>query len=361
MKAHGLTGTPVLAPPSGYFDPALLSQVSKDTLLVLTDTGRLANPPLSRLPSGQELVLTDERSGTGGPAPTAAQDPLALRQRILSEAALEVEKGDAPTRPIVVNIPVGWDPGPHWRQAGFFEGLVTPWIRLAPMPRGPLATYEGQLTYGRTQLEQEIGSTNVAATRTLSRTSQVLEDLLANQNDATDRLTGAALQASSYSAHPTLQLAAELVLALDATTRETMDRVQVTGTDFVTLSGGSGTLTVTLVNGLEQPITVGLNARTDSPEVKVEPPEPVSMQPGQRTTLRLQVASGVGVHEVTLFPVTTEGAQTGTPLTFSLRTSEVGRLIWYILFAGGGLLAVMIVRRIAQRIRSHQWRTDEAK
>ena len=41
------------------------------------------------------------------------------------------------------------------------------------------------------------------------------------------------------------------------TTREQMERVQVTGTDFVTLSGGSGSLTVTLVNGLEQPITVG--------------------------------------------------------------------------------------------------------
>ena len=30
-----------------------------------------------------------------------------------------------------------------------------------------------------------------------------------------------------------------------------MDRVQVTGTDFVTLSGGSGPSTVTLVNGLD--------------------------------------------------------------------------------------------------------------
>ena len=70
-----------------------------------------------------------------------------------------------------------------------------------------------------------------------------------------------------------------------------MDRVEVTGTDFVTLSGGSGSLTVTLVNGLQQPITVGLRARADSPDVKVEIPEPVSMQAGQRTTLRLQVTS----------------------------------------------------------------------
>ena len=110
------------------------------------------------------------------------------------------------------------------------------------------------------------------------------------------------------------------------------------------------------MNGLEQPITVGLRARTDSPAVEVEAPEPVNMQPGERTTLRLQVTSGVGVHDVTLHPVTAEGEKAGTPFTFSLRTSQVGRLIWYIIIAGAALLAVMIVRRIALRVRNHRWR-----
>ena len=61
----------------------------------------------------------------------------------------------------------------------------------------------------------------------------------------------------------------------------------MTGTDFVTLSGGSGTLTVTLVNGLAQPIDVGLRTRTDDPSVRVESSDPVELGPGQRTTLRL--------------------------------------------------------------------------
>jgi hypothetical protein len=160
----------------------------------------------------------------------------------------------------------------------------------------------------------------------------------------------------SLSARPTPRLAATQVLELDATTRVQMERVQVTGTDFVTLSGGSGSLTVTLVNGLKQPIAVGLRASSDSPRVKVATPEPVSMQPGQRTTLRLKVTSGTGVHDVTLTPVTTSGEATGTPLTFSLRTSTVGRLIWYILAAGGTLLVVMIARRIVLRVRGKQWR-----
>ena len=71
------------------------------------------------------------------------------------------------------------------------------------------------------------------------------------------------------------------------------------------------------------------------------------------------MSSGVGVHEVTLSPVTTQGEYAGSALTFGLRTSQVGRLIWYIIIAGGVLLAVMIVRRIVLRIRLNRWRVEE--
>ncbi len=361
MQAWGLDGRPVVAPRSGYFDPEVLSAVPKDSLLLLTDRGRLQTPTLSDLPSGHQLLMSDERAVSGGPAPTAARDPLALRQRVLSEAALEATKGDEPPRPVVLNLPARWNPGPHWRDADFFGGLQTQWLRISPLPdSNTIPTYDGELAYDRAEQAKELGSANVDATRTLTHTSGVLGNLLANENTVTDRLTGAALQASALSARPTPRLAATQVLELDATTRVQMERVQVTGTDFVTLSGGSGSLTVTLVNGLKQPITVGLRARTDSSRVEVETPDPVNMQPGQRTTLRLQVTSSIGVHDVTLFPVTTSGEATGTPLTFNLRTSQVGRLIWYILAAGGTLLVVMIVRRIVLRLRGQQWRRGES-
>ena len=359
MKAHSLTGAPAVAPPQGYFDPDLLPRVSRGSTVVLSDHGNLEEPPLSRLETGQTLVLTDARSLMGGPSPNAPRSALAMRQRILSEAALEVTKGDGPVRPLVVNLPPKWNPGANWRDADFFGGLRVPWLSLVPIPREASEAFHGDLPYGKAQLAEEIRTSNVAATRALVRTSNVLGNLLANDNDVTDRLTGAALQASSYSAAPTLELAADQVRALDGATRAQMGRVQVTGTDFVTLSGGSGALTVTMVNGLDQPITVGLRARTDSPDVKVTTPDPVSMQARQRTTVRLQVKSGVGVHEVTLSPITTEGEKVGTPLTFSMRTSQVGRLIWYIIIAGGLLLAVMIVRRIILRIRLNRWRVEQ--
>ncbi len=190
MKAHSLTGAPAVAPPQGYFDPDLLARVSRASTVVLSDHGNLDEPPLSRLETGQNLVLTDARSLMGGPSPNAPRSALAMRQRILSEAALEVTKGDGPTRPLVVNLPPKWNPGANWRDADFFGGLRVPWLRLVPIPRDASQTFKGDLPYGKTQQAQEIRTSNVAATRALVRTSNVLAHLLANDNDVTDRLTG---------------------------------------------------------------------------------------------------------------------------------------------------------------------------
>ena len=58
-------------------------------------------------------------------------------------------------------------------------------------------------------------------------------------------------------------------------------------------------------------------------------------------SLSIRLTSAIGVHQVTIHPVTTQGEETGTPLTFSLRTSNVGKLIWYIIIAGGTLLVAL--------------------
>ena len=166
----------------------------------------------------------------------------------------------------------------------------------------------------------------------------------------------------SYSARRLPRLNVERADALAAAARGELSRVRVTGTELVSLSSGSGDITVTLVNDLDQPVTVGLRAETDA-EVQVDTGEPVELGPGQRSTQRLPVRSADGVHEVTLHPVTSEGVQVGEPFEFSLRTSEVGRFIWVVIAAGGALLAVMIARRIVLRLRSRSWRdrpTDPA-
>ncbi|SDS88034.1 hypothetical protein SAMN04488570_2934 [Nocardioides scoriae] len=353
MGARDLEGPLVVAPPSGFFDSDLLGRLPSDAELLLGDNAELDAPVASRTVEGQRLTLTDARASSGGPAPTSPTDPLALRQRLLSETALEAGSGADP-RPVVLALPERWDPGARWREADFFGGLDVPWLRLAPLPRGE-TTYDAALPYPRSEEDDEIRATSIDVARGLVGAALVLDGMLANDNDVLDRLLGASLQSVSYAARSARGATAAQAIAMrDAAQRE-IDRVAVTGTDFVTLSSGAGEVTVTLVNGLEQPVTVGLRAATDG-EVSVETPDPVDLGPGQRYTMRLPVRSPEGVHSVTLQPVTLSGADAGQAFTFALRTSQVGIFIWVVIAAGGLLLAVMIARRIVLRVREHRWR-----
>ncbi len=356
LQARDLVGTDAVAPPDGFFDPELLDGLDGFGVVLLSDQGQLDQPVASRLPGGQDLVLSDARASAGGPGPTRPHGTLALRQRLLAEASLELTSPSP--RPVVLTLPPRWDPGGHWRAARLFETLrSTRWVRLTPLPHDPSTTFSGQLPYSRTQQSTELGERNISSTRRLERTGHVVEHLLTGDTTVPDRLAGVAFGAISWFARARPRAAAAHVDSVNSAVRSRLDKVVIVGTDFVLLSGGSGTLTVALVNGLNQPIRVGVEADADT-SVRLRIPDAVEIGPGQRSTMRIAVSSKAGVHEVTLRPVTVRGEPAGRNFTFNMRTSQVSQLIWFILAAGIGLLAVMIVRRIILRIRHHRWRSD---
>jgi hypothetical protein len=358
FKRLGITAIPTVAPATGWLDDSALGSIAADTMILVSDHAAPRTRTHWRTPEQQDLVFTDQQVAAGGPGPTDPLDALALRQRIIADAALRAQGGS--TSPMVVELPDNWDPGGHWQAADFFEGLDVPWLDLVSLDRAPAdttPTFDAGLGYSAGERRAEIGPANVSAARTLVTTASVMGRLLRSTNDVQHALTGIALEAVSYHARRDPVNARNQVLAVNATMRGRLEQVSVIGTDFVTLSGGSGTLTVTLVNQLDQPITVGIEPRASGTGVHIEAPRPLDMAPGQRMVLRLHAsASSIGVHQVTLTPVTSDGAELGTPLTFSLRTSQVGKLIWGILVGGGGLLVVMILRRIRRGLREHRWR-----
>lgn len=363
----GVASVPAVAPANGWLDDTLLGQLG-DALLLVSDHSAPRTRTQWKTTQGQDLVFSDEQAASGGPGPTERLDALALRQRIISDAALRTGQAG----PLVVLLPHNWDPGPAWQLADFFAGLEQPWLDLVALDRAPSPSpvdtpgrssdpgtpvFDAPLGYPAAQDALELPQANVDATRSLLRTTDALDQLLRSTNDIAHDLAGIAFNAVSLHARVDRPRARGQVLATNSTMLARLDDVEVLGTDFVTLSGGSGTLAVTVVNGLDQPITVGVEARTAAAGVQIESTAPFEMAPGQRTVLRLKAeASGVGVNQVVLSSVTTEGTAVGSPLIFSLRTSQVGNLIWAILGAGALLLVVMIARRIRRGLREHRWR-----
>lgn len=352
FRDFGITDSPVVAPADGVINRAGLRQIRPEDIVMLSDRGQDLDGSEWLTRNGHELVFTDARAGSGGPGPTPPFDALALRQRIAAASALRAlhhERG-----PMVVVLPSGWDPGTEWRKAHFFSVLGgLPWLQLASVtPDGTVPTWTHRLPYPRSAAHQRINRRTMTAARHLTSTGETLSEVLATSNDVSARVTGAALGGVSYHARDAQHVARQQLSELDRTLRASLAKISVAGTDFVTLSGGSGVVIVSLVNGLQVPVTVGLQARSDSPGVRIDTPKPAQVGAGQRTTVRLGASSrAVGVHQISLTPISETGRHLGTPLVFTLRTSDVGRWIWVVLGGGGALLAFAIARRLVHRIR----------
>lgn len=353
FREFGITDSPAVAPVDGVINKAGLRRINPDDIVMLSDRGQDLSGSEWLTGNGHELIFTDARAESGGPRPTPPYDALALRQRIAAASALRALHHDR--GPMVVVLPSGWDPGTAWRKAHFFAGLGDlPWLRLSSItPDGTVPTYPARLPYPKAAARHRIHQRNMSVSQHLVATGRTMARVLATDNDVPQRVTGAALAGVSYHARDAQKVARQQVSQLNQTLHDTLAKISVAGTDFVTLSGGSGSLTVSLVNGLQVPVTVGLDASSDSPGVRIDTPKPVQVAAGQRTTVRLAASSrAVGVHQITVTPVSETGQRVGTPLVFSLRTSDVGRWIWVVLGAGGALLAFAIARRLVLRVRA---------
>jgi hypothetical protein len=65
-------------------------------------------------------------------------------------------------------------------------------------------------------------------------------------------------------------------------------------------------------------------------------------------------AASIGVHNVTLVATTTEGSALGSSDQFTVRSSNIGTVIWVVMGGGAALLAVAIVVRLVRRVRAYR-------
>jgi cytochrome oxidase assembly protein ShyY1 len=131
-----------------------------------------------------------------------------------------------------------------------------------------------------------------------------------------------------------------------------MQAVRIEGPSFVMMSGEDGPIQVTVVNGLDQTVRVGIAAQTRSSGLKIKQHDDVTLGPGRRTAIRLEATSqDIGVHAVTLVATDSEGTPLGSLTQVSVRTSRVSTVIWVIMAAGGVLLFLAIGVRLYRRVR----------
>lgn len=350
MLERKITSSPGVAPDNGYLDPHATKTLDPDVTALLGDHGVPSGPPVQSV-GNRHYVYADSDTSSGGPGPGGAFTSVNVRQRILSDAALATIDHDR--RPMIVTLPPSWNPT---SVRSFVGGLTQPWLQFVPLPT-PVNEPDRSTTFPDTARHQEIGPGVAHAARALVRSQGLLDQLLTPYQTQERVLLSAAGSTASYAAHLHPHRYRRRARATNTRIRRLLQAVKVVGTQFVTLSGGSGTLTVSLVNGLSQAIHVKLIPQTHDGKVSISKVPGTTLGAGQRTTIRLHASAGqVGLHQVTLTAATKHGRPVGTPLVFSMRTSQLGRFFWAVLVVGGVILAFMILRRIFRRVRTHRWR-----
>lgn len=361
LDAAEINSTPVVAPPSGYLPSRAFTAVEGDTPVLLSDRAVPgASGSVVPGPGGTDIVLTDTEAGSGGPGPNPRGSVLAMRQRILADAALHALSGSVD--PLVVTLPRRWNPGADWERADFFGGLDVPWLSRTDVPAvvtGASSTVtDAEPRYPRRLRRQQLPLANLAATRGLVRAGEVFAELLTRNDAVAVELAKTAMLASSYSARSRPDAAAARAREATLLVRRTMERVEVEGPPFVMMSGGTGPLAVTVVNNLDEPVTIELEAQTGGDDLTINTPEPLTLGPGQRSPVRMRAeSSSIGVHPVTIRVTTVSGEPVGSRTEFNVRTSNVGDVIWVIMGIGGAILALAIVVRLVRRVRSRHDQT----
>ena len=347
---------PGISSPLGYLDQQAIAMASPDETLLLTDlevgTGRDGTAPTLVSVDGRTVVVASSGAAQGGPGPGRRLSTVSLRQRILSEAAVRLLQ-DEP-QPLVVVLPPGWSPDDP---DALLPPLDTTWVDLdtvadAVAGLDPTEVDPAGLRYPASQEAAELGPAMVRATEDQVAAGQVLEEVLSLNDRVGDVLAGEALAAASYTTRPLRTTARAAAEAATAQVRGLLEQVRVTTPPGVTLSSASGRLPVTVVNDLDQPVTVRLDAQSDIP-MSLTVPDEIPVGAGGRASVLLEATTrSQGVHNVSLLVTSPSGEPLGARAELPIRSAQVSKVIWLIMGSGAALLFGAIGVRLFRRVRA---------
>ncbi len=356
MGVLGLPSQPAVAPVGDVLSPEALTATPPGTIVLLGDNA-FASPPST--PGsvvrvlGHEVVVTSTGAEAGGPGPTDAHDPLALRQRLLSEAALRLTNGD--TAPLVVTLPTVW----RGEDAeSFFTDLEQSWLDLVPVSEvaagAAVDLPDSSIVYSDTDRQAELDAAHFAAATRANEDATLLEQVLALQTTIEDQVRDETLVTLSEQhrerPRPSLVAANRVEQRLE----DDLGRIKIEAPTAVTLSSDSGKLGATLVNGLDQPVEVRVEASTDG-QLTLKGDGTRTLGPFARSVLRYEASTTQGgVHNVRLTVTSLDGVPLGSSDELPIRAARVSALIWIAMALGALVLFGMIGYRLPGQIRQRR-------
>lgn len=347
-----LPTSPAVSSPSGYIDADGIRLADPDTTVLVTDRMFRSKAPAVARTEGRTLVVTSSGAAAGGPGPTERMDPLALRQRILAEAAVRLLTPGR--KPLVVTLPSTWSPE---SVTGFFEGLDVDWLDLTSV--SSIARRAGQdvpverLQYPDRQRRLELDAAMFTAAGDLVQAGETLQNLLTRNDQVAATVRDEALTDTSYPSRLQAETARASAEQSRAWIESRLGSVRIDAPKAVILSSGSGRFAATITNPLDQPVSVKLRAIADTPLRLSVPRDPIEVgADSKRTVLINASSSGVGIRTVTLSLTDLDDVPLGSYDDLPIRSNRVSNVIWLIIGTGVALLFGAILVRLVRRVRT---------
>lgn len=347
-----VSSTPAVSSPTGYLPASVFDLVEDGTTAILSDQA-LDDPDASGVAriAGRRVLLAATATAQGGPGPEDRFGEIAMRQRILADAALRLLFEDR--APLVVVMPGDWRPDDP---AKFWSGTDHDWLSLRDVDELGRArrASTGDLVYPVDEGLRELDEGSFAAAEGLIRAGQTLEGVLTDNDRVAEQTLDEALTAISYHDRDrALEVTADTVGATTWITNR-LGNIRIRAPKGVTLSSANGSFAATLSNRLRHPVTVTVEAVSQG-DVTVEQPAAVELPARGRQSVVFEASAATpGVHYVRLQVTDADGTPLGATQRVPIRSAQVSRVIWVILGVGVGLLFTAIAVRVVRRVRSER-------
>ncbi|HEU4674713.1 MAG TPA: DUF6049 family protein [Motilibacteraceae bacterium] len=379
----------VAAPPGGFASQAELEALrAAGSDAVLLD-GRALPSTSPGTPTGRATVTVG-----GAAEPVALWDPtlsqlvstapsgpggeLLARQRFLAETEMVTAESPGVQRTVVIAPPHDWDVDPQRAAQLLSLTASAPWLTLVtlsealavPPPdvdRGPLVTAppppagddEGagpgdpaRATPLPTDYVRAVGTT-VARGQSAAAVLQDPTPVRTSYQVEGERLVSAALRSDLRRGRALLEQTRSALAAR-------IDAVRILPAS-ATLGSSAADIPVTVVNDLDQPVTVKVAFFSGSPRLTVRPPGPVTVAPGSKARVLVPVtARANGVVDVSARLLTPAGDPLGDAVAVRVRIAQYGPA-GVLVTAGAALLLFLgAAHNIYRRVRGRRAPSEQA-
>ena len=364
--ADGLADSSVLGnlAVNGISTTVLASSEMPATGAVSTADDAVTSTPTPAGTTMKVLLADSTLTSVLGSATSSAGSAFAVSQQFLAETAMIEAEDPQMARSVVVAPPREWDPSPALADDLLGETTSTPW--LSPDTLSGLASSAASTSQAQRQAPpdnqvspSELTGTYLKKVGQLDAGLRSFKSILAQpQAKYLAQLSGgvAATESSAWRGSPAARKAGTAMLSRVSGYLADVDRkVQIINSGRATLVGSSGSLPVSIENGLPVAIQVRLQA-TEPPVSRLTvsgytPKGLITVGAGQTETVRVAVHSGaVGNTTMQLRLYGKDGRPLSNgPVALSVQSTQFGSTLLIIIFVALGVLVLTAIARAIRR------------